>query len=243
MKLLRNILVTGSLILYGATTLPAVRGDEWDKTTKMTFSAPTELPTMVLPAGTYTFTLLDLLSDRNIVQVWNADRTKLLTTLIAIPDYRLTTTDKTVITFEERAKGSPEAIRAWFYPGDQYGQEFVYPRVRAMQLAQANKQHVPAMPEHTPPITKSSELRKVPITAIQSSGQEVQLAEVHNSPPPAQTAPTKPVPVQTAKATPKMLPKTASLMPLIGLVGFLSMGMAFALRHLSGAMLARGTRS
>jgi len=44
---------------------------------------------VVLTAGTYWFTLAGSDSDRNIVQVWDADRMHLITTILAIPDYRL----------------------------------------------------------------------------------------------------------------------------------------------------------
>ncbi len=227
MKYLRVLAIAGCLVLVSAATLPNARADEWDKSTKMTFSEPTELPGMVIPAGTYNFRLLDTLADRNIVQVWNADRTQLITTLLAIPDYRLEPTDRTVVTFEERAKGAPEAVKAWFYPGDLYGLEFVYPKVKAVELAQANNQHVPAMPQQMAKTQKPEELKNAPVTAIQPSGKEVKLAEVHTAPPP------KPVPVQTAAATPKELPKTASQMPLFELIGLLSMSGALGLRRFS----------
>jgi hypothetical protein len=48
----------------------------WDKKTTVTFSAPVEIPGighMFLPAGTYVFRLLDALSDRNVVQIFNKD--------------------------------------------------------------------------------------------------------------------------------------------------------------------------
>src|SRR5207253_11036015 len=91
----------------------------------------------VLPAGTYVFKILDSLSDRHIVQIFNATEDHLYTTILAIPNYRLKATDKTVMTFKERAAGEPEAIRAWFYPGRQWGEEFVYPKEKAVALAKA----------------------------------------------------------------------------------------------------------
>src|SRR5688572_23974021 len=103
----------------------------WNKRTSVTFSGPVEIPgvdAQVLPAGTYVFRLLDSLSDRHIVQVFNSDESHIFATILAIPNYRLQATDKTVITFSERAAGQPQAIRAWFYPGDNWGQEFVYPK-------------------------------------------------------------------------------------------------------------------
>jgi hypothetical protein len=94
-----------------------------------------EVPKMVLPAGTYWFTLADSDSDRNIVEIWDANRMHLITTILAIPDYRLKPKGHTVIHFDERPAGSPEAINSWFYPGAGYGEEFVYPKTRAVQLA------------------------------------------------------------------------------------------------------------
>jgi hypothetical protein len=43
----------------------------------------------------------------------------------------LNPTDHTVIQFEEDSSGSPAAIKAWFYPGDVRGQEFIYFQKRA----------------------------------------------------------------------------------------------------------------
>jgi hypothetical protein len=90
------------LLLFCALFVPRTMADEWNKATKVTFSAPIEVPGRVLSAGTYWFTLMDSPSDRNIVQIWNSDRTQLLTMILAIPDYRLQPTGKTVMKFEER---------------------------------------------------------------------------------------------------------------------------------------------
>jgi hypothetical protein len=114
----------------------------WNEQTKITFNNPVEVPGMVLPAGTYTFSLLPGPTDRNIVQIYNATGEKFYTNILAIPDYRLHPTGHTVLKFEETAPGSPEAIKAWFYPGLQFGQEFVYPKTRAMELAKMNHESV-----------------------------------------------------------------------------------------------------
>jgi hypothetical protein len=108
----------------------AVMADDWNQATKLTFNEPVEVPGQVLAAGTYWFILADKDSDRNIVQIWNADRKHLVTTILAIPDYRRDTPEKTIINFEERPSGQPEAIQSWFYPGSSLGLEFVYPKTR-----------------------------------------------------------------------------------------------------------------
>lgn len=111
-------------VAFGANT----NADMWNKRTVVTFSHPIEVPGHVLPAGTYVFELLNSPSDRHIVQIWNEDGTQLITTTIAVPDYRMNPYDKTVFTFHERSADSPMALQTWFYPGDPDGQQFVYPR-------------------------------------------------------------------------------------------------------------------
>ena len=117
----------------------------YDKKTVVTFSAPVEIPGKVLTPGTYVFKLLDSSSDRNIVEVYDKDEKKLYATILAVPDYRLKPPDKPLISFEERPSNTPEAIKAWFYPGDNYGFEFVYPHERAVTLAKRTNQNVLSM--------------------------------------------------------------------------------------------------
>ena len=122
----------------------SVKADAWNKKTIVTFSQPVEVPGgVVLPADTYVFKLLDSASNRHIVQIFNEDQTHIYATVLAIPNYRLRVTGKTVMTFEERAAGEPQAIRAWFYPGDNFGQEFVYSKRRAAELAERTNPPMP----------------------------------------------------------------------------------------------------
>jgi hypothetical protein len=234
MKHLKTLMFVFAVAFFVTTFLPkAVRADEWNEKTILTFSGPVELPGVVLPAGTYVFKLADSMADRNIVQVFNKDENHIYATLLAIPDYRMEPTDKPVITFEERPAGTPEAIKAWFYPGSTYGEEFVYPKPRAVELAKANQQHVPTMPaviakSVTEP-TQSAEvaMKKAPITAIQPSGEEVQLSTVHPQQLPVQTAP---APKKMAMTTTRKLPKTASPLPWFLLIGIVSLSGSLALR-------------
>jgi len=131
----RTLLVLSCVLLFA---LPA-QADEWNKKTVVTFNRPVELPGVVLPAGKYVFKLLDSLTDRHIVQVFNEDETKLYTTILAIPNRRLDPAADTILRFAERPRNAPEALRAWFYPGDSFGQEFVYPKTRAAVIAQETK--------------------------------------------------------------------------------------------------------
>jgi len=189
--------------------------DEWNKATKLTFNEPVEVPGMVLDAGTYWFTLADSDADRHIVQIWNADRTHLVTTVLAIPDAHLQAAEKTVINFSERPSGSPEAIHAWFYPGDDFGQEFVYPKTRATQLAKQVNRPVLSVPDES----DASQAKMVPVAAIAPRGEQIDTAEV------VATQPV--VPQEGAQSS---LPQTGSDLPLLTLLGALAIAGAGMLR-------------
>ena len=221
------------LALTGAVFSPAAKADESNRKTVMTFSGPVEIPGVhlkgwgVLPAGTYVFKILDSQTDRHIVQIFNADETQIYATILAIPNYRLKVTGKTVVTFRERPAGQPEALRAWFFPGENFGQEFVYPKARAVELAKTVNQVVLFTPAEVPvevdqPIKTVDEpvvaqLEQAPVMAIKPTGEEVELS-----------AAVAPVPADEPIA--QTLPATASTMPLIALLGLLALGGAFVLR-------------
>jgi len=115
------------LMLFGATFfVPNVRADESDKKTIMTVNEPIQVPGKVLPAGTYTLKLLDS-NDRTLVAIYDAEGRHLITTIQGIPDYRRETPSEAILQLEDRPDGGPEALTAWFYPGDNFGVEFVYP--------------------------------------------------------------------------------------------------------------------
>jgi hypothetical protein len=205
----------------------------------MTFSGPVEIPGVhlkgwgVLPAGTYVFKILDSQTDRHIVQIFNADETQIYATILAIPNYRLKVTGKTVVTFRERPAGQPEALRAWFYPGENYGEEFVYPKAKAVELARETKQVVLFTAADVPlevaePIKGTGhpvvvQLKQAPVMAIKPTGEEVELAQVVTAVPADELVAANTEPAQT-------LPATASTLPLIALLGLLALGGAFALR-------------
>jgi hypothetical protein len=216
-------------ILLGV--FPAL-ADEWNKRTVVTFSAPVELPGVALPAGTYVFKLLDSVSNRNIVQVFNADETRCLATILAIPNYRLEPKGETVIHFEERPSNMPEALRAWFYPGDNFGQEFVYPKKQGTELAATT--NVPVLITPAPPAAKPEELIAAPVTeAPPKTEAAAPVPETPPTPPPVAAAPAM-TPAPPLEPAPEM-PKTASSLPLIALLGVGSLGLAVLLRRLAKA--------
>jgi hypothetical protein len=134
MKIVRAIQLSLCAAALCATCALAAKADTWDKKTVVNFSDSVQIPGQVLPAGTYVFELADLQTDRNLVQIWNADQTELLATIRTIPAERLNPPDRSVFTFDERPGDLPPALHFWFYPGDTLGQEFVHPVYQPQSL-------------------------------------------------------------------------------------------------------------
>lgn len=202
---------------------PNAGADEWDKLTRVTINAPVEVPGTVLAPGKYVFKLVDSSSDRHIVTIQNDRQNHTFATIMAINDYRVVPTGKTVFTFWETPEGQPKAIRDWFYPGDNYGQEFVYHK-KFTQVSQVTQQ------AETPP-------PPAPQAEAPAPAPPPEVAENTPPPPPApapqaeqpapQAAPETPAPA------PKTIPQTASNIPLLAMLGFGCLGMALGIRVLA----------
>jgi LPXTG-motif cell wall-anchored protein len=217
----------------------SVKADAWNKKTIVTFGQSVEVPgDVVLPAGTYVFKLMDSASNRHIVQIFNEDQNHIYATVLAIPNYRLRVTGKTVITFVERPAGEPQAIRAWFYPGDNFGQEFVYSKRRAAEFAEQTNPPVPAAPselesEGDKPakaldVEPEVDMKQSQDTAVKPAEKEVEIAQAVE-PQPEKTTPAQPEATPDAPERMEQLPQTASQLPFWGLIGLLSLGAGLAL--------------
>jgi len=233
MKRLKTIGAICCTFVFGLLVLiPSARGDDWNKKTVLTIDQPLKVPGATLPPGKYVFKLLDSSTNRHVVQVFNEDETKLYSTILAIPNYRLEPTGDSKFSFWETPKGSPPALRSWFYPGDNFGQEFAYPKNEATQLASFVKENVPSVSE-----AEQAEVSRAPAkseqTAPASSESNAEPAAQGNGGP-SESTPAATQSGQEASSQPteqpKTLPKTASPFPLVGLIGLLSLGAALAIR-------------
>jgi cell division septation protein DedD len=199
---------------------PLVKADMWDKRTVVTFHQPVEIPQHVLIPGTYVMKLVDLDSHRDIVQFLNKKENQVIATVFAIPAYEPNVVhDRTFFTYEERAANSPQAIKTWFYPGDPWGEEFIYGAAKPV----ANQ----APPTNFTPRAAAIEQ---PRPAVQPAPAPV----IAQNTAPARPEPAKPVEVSQATPAPaakqQELPKTASMLPLIALLGGLSAASGLALK-------------
>jgi len=262
MKHLRTFgIVCCAIVLGGLVLALSTQADQWNKKTILTINETLQIPGATLTPGKYVFKLMDSPANRHIVQVFNQDETQLITTILAIPNYRLRPTGETEFGFWEMPQGSPPALRAWFYPGDNFGQEFAYPKTEATKIAAATHEPVQSISDQA----TAEELKTTTVTPEGAAKEEVAAAtppapQPAPSAPAAQPAPAAPAPTtettapttQPAPATSTVestretaprdvavapeasrgaaLPTTASPLPLMGLIGFLSVGMGLILR-------------
>ena len=196
-------------VIVASILVPMAHADQWDKQTLVTFSNPVEVPGRVLPPGTYVFKIANS-QDRHVVQIFTQNQKQVLATIEAAPDYRALTTDKPVISFEERPSGEPEALRSWFYPGENYGIHFVYPK--SAKEADTEAAANPEPPAMVPPVTESiapmvSQLSAPPVEPVLAKQEpEYEVLAENTAPQPTRAA---------------LLPKTAGnylVLPLLGLL-------------------------
>jgi len=220
------VVATFCLGLAGSLLVIRAQADQWDKKTILTVNQPIQVTDTLLEPGQYVLKLADSNSDRHIVQIFNSDQSHIIDTVLAIPNYRLQPTGHSRFAFWETPPGTAKALRAWFYPGDNFGQEFLYPKhlamlastARPLVLQQETETTVSTQPAIQPetPQPESMTQEQQPDTQPQEIAQ--------NAPPPAEAAP------RPTEQIPERLPKTGSSYPLIGLAGLLSLGLYAVLR-------------
>jgi hypothetical protein len=227
MKKLSFVLGAAAL---GLTLIAPADADQWNKKTILTINQPLQIPGEVLQPGKYVVKLADSAANRHIVQVYSADESRVLATILGIPNYRMKPTGSSEFKFWETPKGTPTALRAWFYPGDNFGQEFAYPKQEAAALSAVVNEQVRAISDE-----EQAALSRTP-AAETDTEKPVQTAEGRQPVvPPAPVAAAKPAgvePTAQSETVRTTLPRTASPFPLIGVAGLLSIGGGFVVRGL-----------
>jgi len=226
-------------VLAGSIVTTRAKADEWNKRTVLTVNEPIQIRDTYLEPGKYVLKLYNSPSERHVVQIFNGDETHIINTVLAIPKERYETSGHTEFTFWETPAGKARALRSWFYPGDQIGQEFPYPKhlrdVAMTQTSSTMTQSTTTEQAATTPQPATNEMT----TEENKESQNVETAQ--NTPPPPVEQPAAP-PAETPAAAPSPasyqgeanrsaeLPKTASPYPLIGLSGLLLIGLSGLLR-------------
>ena len=159
---------TAALVLTAGVAM--AQGIVPDRSTIVTISAPVSVPGVVLPAGEYLFRLADSTTNRNIVQIYDKDRSKIFATLIAIPAERNEARGDAVVTFGESAASQPPPLRFWYFAGEKGGNEFAYPKNQAIEIARASHESVMAMDTNS---TSPEDMQKAELHRIEADSQEV----------------------------------------------------------------------
>lgn len=242
MKVARRIAVSALLVFALALLmLPATQAGVWNHSTRVNFSKSVQLPGVVLAPGEYRFELLRSPSNRNVVQVFNADHSQVIGTFLTVPVERAQSTGKAVFVLEERPYGEPEAIKEWYYPGELTGDEFIYSRDDSSNFAVAaapassdvvtQTETTPA-PEQTALAEPAPETRAEDVAAPASQPESSEAAvpqEPQSTAPEEQAAPAETKAAEPAKE--EELPATASNLYLFLLIGSLSVLSGVAIRQ------------
>ena len=225
----RTALAVAVIALTVGFAAHRANADEWNKKTILTVDQTIQVKDTVLEPGKYVLRLLNSESDRHIVQIFNGDQTHLIDTILAIPAERTTLTGNSQFTFWETPPGTAKAMRAWYYPGDNMGQEFPYPQHPYLLAMATSPEPAPApsaaVTEPAPaPSTTAAPAAEEPATEAPAEAP-APTAEAP-APAPAVAAPADETPnppeqaqAEPAPAQPTELPKTGSPYPLIGISG------------------------
>jgi hypothetical protein len=228
MKKLMTCLALGTFAtLLGVASTPAYAQSDVDKS-EFTVTEPLEVGNFTLPPGNYVIRVVELQSSRNTIQVTNADQTKVFATVLAIPHPILVgeLAPSSRYIYYNTAPGQPKALRTWFPRDSTNGQDIVYPKRRAMELAAAAKEPVIFVPDEV----KETEYKTAPLTLVTAD----QTVKPYEAPVVMVKKAPEPAPVAVAEARPEtQLPKTASRVPLYAALGLLSLGAALGLRAIA----------
>jgi hypothetical protein len=247
--------VVRTLCCAVAISLVAAAGahaDEWNKRTYLTFSGPVQVPGATLPAGTYLFQLADPDNARHVVMIASKDGSKIYGMFITIPNDRLDAPNDNVVLFGESPAGTPQAVQAWWYPGERMGEEFVYPHNQATAIAKAN--HKAVLATDSDVNTRGSEsdrmasLRGSKVGRVDESGamknETTNTAEATTAPPNTvdgrdmsasartNTAQSNTAGTSGRRSSRKSLPRTASDLALFELLSGLALAGAYGVRRM-----------
>ena len=162
-------LACAGVLSFGAAARPAEAQSPDRKSVFFTFSQPVTLPQITLAPGRYLFQLADSQANRTIVQVYSADRSKLYGMMMTLSARRTQPSDEPQIRFLETSGSAPQAIATWWYPGENTGWEFIYPREQAMTLAKTSAQPVLTTTTDT---SSTDAMRTAELTRVDRTGQQ-----------------------------------------------------------------------
>lgn len=202
---------------------------------------PLEVSGQILQPGTYTIRVVKSFTNRNVVQITSQDGQKVYATALTVP-HPLEPNEEvpnTKFVFYPAEDGRPRALRTWFAADPAAsggGHDFVYDENRARELARLASSRVVSYPTQT----ASTEFNDTTGLSVITPEAKVETytyvpppTAIAETPAPVVTTPRIEVqtqPTQIAEAQPMEMPRTASRLPLVTLLGLASLAGAIALR-------------
>ncbi|HEX6099493.1 MAG TPA: hypothetical protein VF432_24480 [Thermoanaerobaculia bacterium] len=227
-------------------SLPAMA--QTPEVSTLPITEPTEVGGTILQPGTYLIRVVSPQADRNKVQITSVDRSTIYATLLTVP-HQLEPNEKlpnTMFVYFPAGEGRPRALRTWFAadPASGGGHDIVYEESRARQLARLAKEPVVSYHDEqmadlnviTPEETSTPYVYEAPVVTpapVQAEVSTVTTVTTPNiAPEPAETFTPAPAPVEPepmVSSAPEM-PATASRIPMVALLGLISLAGAVVLR-------------
>lgn len=193
----------------------------------MNTTEPLIVSKTVLPPGGHIWKLVDSQSNRDIVQITDEATNRVEAVIFAVPNYREVITSDNEIGYWETPVGYAKSVRSWFLPGESFGQEFPYSKKVVLSTGRLIPRLIPAKVQMEPVSSSPQRVARSLPTSAQAERQSAEWPEgswaiVTDSPAsfsPMQPIPKKPKPHDGIWDTLKRLPLTATIGPLIGLIG------------------------
>lgn len=194
---------------------------------------PLDVGGTIIQPGTYHIRVVPSNTDRNKIQVMSTDGTKVFATALTVPHpfEPGEESPSTTFIYYPAGEGQPRALRTWFAPNpdaSQGGHDIVYNENRAKQLARLAKANVVMYPATVTVAEVDTDLQVVTPEAR---------VETYTYTPPAiverqtTTITETTTPMTSASTTSDVdMPATASNIPLIALLGLISLAGAVVFR-------------
>jgi hypothetical protein len=252
---LKMLAITAIALLMAA---PAALAQSPEVST-LVLTEQTDVGGTILEPGTYLIRVVSPQADRNKVQITSVDRSKVYATLLTIP-HQLEPNEaipESTFVFYPAGEGRPRALRTWFAadPASGGGHDILYEESRARQLARlANENVVFTREEELAVITPRDTVEPYVMDSEPTIVAETRTTTVTTPVEPAPLVTPEPEPAPMVSSTPAdtnldttvdttvdttemsttesapAMPETSSRMPLLALLGLVSLAAAVVVR-------------
>jgi LPXTG-motif cell wall-anchored protein len=209
------------ILCLGVSALAFAQGGAVQRDTKLAVSEPTQVGPILLDPGSYTLRVHDFKGGKVQVTVIRDSDQKTMGTATAMRARRNLDTNQQAdnqTQFTYTSFNGHVAVDTWYYPGDEWGEQFLYGKETiAANTGDVTVTQTPAPTASTSTMAESRPPAPAPAPAME---ERHEMTTTEAAPAPA------PAPAPEART----LPKTASSTPLVGLLGALSLAAAAAVR-------------